>query len=163
MSRDKLAESTSVIAPSTTTTADAEVRIQLTGRLDERRSFESYASPLPPADELARLKEIDPSIPSMLVAAVRSEVAHRQSMESQAMAADISAAKRGQWFGFILGISALGAGVWMIHEGQSGYGVAAILGAVATISGAKILGAIQRTRQQPGDDAPEQLELPLGR
>lgn len=90
------------------------------------RQIQIHASevsgPIPSAEQLAAYGElVDPSLPGKIVEWAEQEGEHRRFLEKAAVAAEIDGAvdlrnlaKRGQWFGLILGLTSIAGGVAMV-------------------------------------------------
>ena len=95
--------------------------------LSSHQSISASAGPIPSAGEMEGYKRINPELPLRIMAMAEEESAHRHQSESKVLEANIKfqengnyegnyERKRGQYFGFILGFSALtcsfGAGLY---------------------------------------------------
>ena len=74
----------------------------------------SISWPIPPPDILEKYKEIDPTIPSLIVQNFLDESDHRRALEENTLSANIKISeenahkeKRGQIFGFLIGMVGL--------------------------------------------------------
>jgi uncharacterized membrane protein len=104
-------------------------------------------SVLPPPEILEYYEKIRPGFADRIVAAFESQGEHRRSLENRTLVAQVELARRGQLFGFILGLTALTGGT-----------LAAVLGAQwagGFIGGSGVVGLVsvfvlgQRARMAP--------------
>lgn len=84
----------------------------------------AFSGPIPPPDILAHYNEIAPGAADRIIAMAESEVAHRQDCEKQALSSEISDVKRGQIFGFIIGLIAILSGAITALNGSEWAGAA---------------------------------------
>lgn len=94
------------------------------------------SGPIPSAAELEEYGRLDPDLPMRIVGWVDTEGAHRRDMEQLAVQAEVDGSadlrritKRGQFFGLVLGLAAIGGGVviaWKTGSGISGAGLGVI-------------------------------------
>lgn len=104
-------------------------------------SFMAYASPFPPSSELIEYEKLLPGIAERIFKMAEIENSHRQKMESQTLDANTNLAqkeagerKSGQWFAFIIAITATILGFYLVLKGKSisgtlfsGSGIASVL------------------------------------
>jgi len=95
----------------------------------------SFSGPLPPPDALERYNEVLPGAAERIIAMAESQHAHRQSSEKHVIHSNISAQKLGTVLGFIVAMTVVVGGMFLVHEGKSGEGLAAILTALASLVG----------------------------
>jgi hypothetical protein len=60
-----------------------------------------------------------------------AQSAHRERLEARALDAGIASQTRGSYFSFILSFIANAGGLFLIHEGRSAEGLAAIIASLA--------------------------------
>ncbi len=115
---------------------------------------EVYSSPLPPSEELEKLKKILPDGPERLLQIVESEQKHRHNCEQKLVEIEkinhLSAnkeRKRGQWMAFFIAISSIGATLWLILENKDAQ--AFVFGITALAS---LIGAFTYSHKQKQDD-----------
>jgi uncharacterized membrane protein len=104
---------------------------------------------LPPPEILEHYERIRPGFADRIVVSFEKQGEHRRSLEERTLLAQFELARRGQIFGFILGLTALAGGT-----------LAAVLGAQwagGFIGGGGVVGLVsvfvlgQRTRMLPKD------------
>jgi uncharacterized membrane protein len=95
----------------------------------------NQASLVPLAEELANLEQVSPGLGERAFTMAERQQLHRHNLEEKAVTAGIRRATRGQWFAFIIAMSAIGGGIYLSSIGQTTKGVVAIVGALATLVG----------------------------
>jgi uncharacterized membrane protein len=104
----------------------AELRIQTALR---------YSGPLPPPEALERYNQVLPGAAERIIAMAESQHSHRQELEKHVIKSNVSAQKLGTILGFIVAMTVVVGGMFLVHEGRSGEGLAAILTALASLVG----------------------------
>jgi hypothetical protein len=61
--------------------------------------------------------------------------AHRQSLEKHVIHSNVSAQRLGTILGFVVAMTVVIGGMYLVHEGKNGEGLAAILTALASLVG----------------------------
>ena len=77
-----------------------------------------------------------------------SQAQHRQNLESAVVGGNVANEKRGQIFAFILGMTAIVGGVFLIMEDKDAQGLASIIAAFTALAGAFIAGRIQQSLER---------------
>ncbi len=106
---------------------NAELRIQAMMR--------SFSGPLPPPEALERYNQILPGAAERIIAMAESQHSHRLELEKHVITSNVSAQKLGTVLGFIVAMTVVIGGMFLVHEGKSGEGLAAILTALASLVG----------------------------
>jgi len=70
-----------------------------------------------------------------ILAMAERQSAHRESMETQVVKANLALQRQGSWFAFILAFLTIGGGIFLIYLGKDGYGLAAIIAALTSLAG----------------------------
>ncbi len=86
-----------------------------------------YAGPLPPAKQLEEYEKIIPGLAERLVQRMEKQSDHRMVLEAKVVKNDIVKSYVGQFFAFIISMSAIGAGYQAIISGQNPWGIAPIV------------------------------------
>ena len=94
--------------------------------------------PLPPAEELEKYNLIIPNGADRIMTMAEKEQIHRQGIESIITNSVASQNSRGQWFAFIMAISALIFAAYLFNLGKEGYAIGLICGDFLLIAGAFI-------------------------
>jgi len=108
-------------------TQNAELRIQAMMR--------SFSGPLPPPEALERYNQILPGAAERIIAMAEGQHSHRLELEKHVITSNVSAQKLGTVLGFIVAMTVVIGGMFLVHEGKSGEGLAAILTALASLVG----------------------------
>ena len=110
------------VTPTGETSAEANPLSEQTASSDLAAKVSSqqvaiYQSPLPPAQELEALKNVDPDLPKRLMAMAEKEQSHKHATESRLVEINEKTIRenqrlvgRGQWLGFTIGIVTVVAG-----------------------------------------------------
>ena len=105
----------------------SELRIQAMMR--------SFSGPLPPPEALERYNQILPGAAERIIVMAESQHAHRLDLEKHVITSNVSAQKLGTILGFVVAMTVVIGGMFLVHEGKSGEGLAAILTALASLVG----------------------------
>jgi uncharacterized membrane protein len=106
----------------------AELRFQAMMR-------ESFSGPLPPPEVLDRYNQILPGAAERIIVMAESQHAHRLGLEKHVIHSNVSAQRLGTILGFVVAMTVIIGGTWLVHDGKSGQGLAAILSALAVLVG----------------------------
>jgi uncharacterized membrane protein len=104
-----------------------------------------FSGPIPHPDILVKYNDAHPGAADRIIAMAEKQAAHRQELERTVVNTNCLTAKRGPIYGFIICMTAIGGGVYLIELGKSAAGLASIIGALASLSIVFIYG---RTKQQ---------------
>ena len=116
-----------VLPPDSSQSEAAELRIQA-----EMRAF---SGPLPPPEALERYNEVLPGAAERIISLAESQHHHRQELEKCAITSNVKAQKLGTVLGFIVSMTVVLGGMWLIHEGKGTAGLATTLTALASLVG----------------------------
>jgi uncharacterized membrane protein len=105
-------------------------------------------SVLPPPEILEHYERVHPGFAERILAAFEKQGEHRRSMEEKALLAQVALARRGQVFGFCLGLTALAGGTLAAALGAQWAGAFIGGGGVVGLVSVFVLG--QRSRAPPG-------------
>ena len=90
---------------------------------DEARSAyieaESFKGPLPPPSLFGHYEKILPGSADRILTLAENEQSHRQHWEMDALNAQKSDVRRGQWMGFCLGMTGLIVALFVVYSGSS--------------------------------------------
>ncbi|HZW94289.1 MAG TPA: DUF2335 domain-containing protein [Candidatus Eremiobacteraceae bacterium] len=95
----------------------------------------SFSGPLPPPDALERYNQILPGAAERIIAMAENQHTHRQGLEKHVIHSNVAAQRLGTILGFIVAMTVVIGGMFLVHEGKSGEGLAAILTALASLVG----------------------------
>jgi uncharacterized membrane protein len=97
--------------------------------------MQSYSGPLPPPEALERYNQTLPGAAERILAMAEQQHAHRLKLESRVVDSNISAQKLGTVLGFIVAITTIIGGIWLIYVGKEAQGLASVLTALAALVG----------------------------
>jgi len=95
----------------------------------------SFSGPLPPPEALERYNQILPGLPERIIAIAESQHSHRQELDTHVIHSNVSAQRMGTVLGFVVAMTVIVGGVFLVYEGKSGEGLAAIITALASLVG----------------------------
>lgn len=105
----------------------------------------AFAGPLPPPDLLAKYEKALPGLADRIVTMAEAEGAHRRRLHQRAM----RLSELGLAAAFAIAMTALGGGIYLVHEGSSREGMGSILLAISSL----VLVFVTRGKRHPGDAA----------
>lgn len=126
--------------------AEAEHLMEVLQRHPERLVQivrESFSGPLPHPSVLEDYEKVMPGLSERIVAMAEREQRHRHKVERRI----VNLGPVGQLLGFILGLVALVASIHLIQEGHDIAGIATVLMALATLTGALIFGGKKKAHE----------------
>jgi len=106
--------------------------------LRQRRAFSSafgvatataFAGPIPPPELLAEYEQTLPGLADRLVMIAENESEHRRALQRRA----IRLSELGLAAGFTIAMTALGGGIFLVHEGSQAEGMSSIILAIASL------------------------------
>jgi uncharacterized membrane protein len=100
----------------------------------------SYTGPIPPPGMLVKYNEAFPGAAERIVAMAERQSAHRENMETTVVTAGARSQTRGSWFAFIIAMTAILGGVYLIKLGKSAEGLSAIVGSLAALTAVFVYG-----------------------
>jgi uncharacterized membrane protein len=95
----------------------------------------SFSGPLPPPETLDRYNQILPGAAERIITMAESQHQHRQGLETLVIHSNVKAQKLGTILGFIVAMTVVLGGMYLVHEGKNAPGLAAILTALASLVG----------------------------
>ena len=107
-----------------------------------------FSGPLPPPALLAAYDRVVPGAAERIIIMAEAQSKHRRDMESQVVASDIRNARRGLLFGFMLGLVAIGGGIFIVFRGQAVAGTIFSGLYLVGIVGVFVYGSQQRRRER---------------
>ena len=108
---------------------------------------------------MAAYDQICPGAADRIIGMAERQATHRQSLEKTAIQGNVSHAKLGQIFGFILGMVALLGGIYLLATGKSAEGYATVLGTLGTLAGIFVYGR-RRQEQEREQKQLQKVEKP---
>jgi uncharacterized membrane protein len=108
----------------------------------------SFQGPLPPPQILNQYELTVPGSAERIISLWESQVRHRQELEKKAIGSDIRQSYFGSILGFIVAMSAIGAGTFLAYTGHPTEGVSAIISALVGLVGVFGWGSYQRRKER---------------
>lgn len=109
---------------------------------------ELYAGPLPPPDILAKFEQILPGAADRILKQAEAQTEHRIEIEKKVVSADIIKSYLGLVFGFILGLSGIGGGIYLATLGFNVFGPLLSGGSLITLVAVFIYGTRSRKQER---------------
>jgi uncharacterized membrane protein len=106
----------------------------------------SFSGPLPPPDVLDRYNQILPGAAERIIVMAESQHEHRLDLEKHVIHSNVSAQKLGTILGFVVAMTVIVGGTWLVHDGKSGEGLATIITALAALVGTFIYSKHEQQR-----------------
>jgi len=107
----------------------------------------SFSGPLPPPDALERYNQILPGAAERIIAMAENQHTHRQGLEKHVIHSNVAAQRLGTILGFIVAMTVVIGGMFLVHEGKSGEGLAAILTALASLVGVFLYSKLEQQKE----------------
>ena len=136
---------------------------QPTAEVTHRQEFRVHqsvvVSPIPPPEHLAAYQAIQGDIPERLLQQVEKQAEHRRSLESRALSGRARLEILGLCLGFVVVITVVGGGLYLMATGQPWVGGTVLFVSLAGVarlfvSQQKRRDAIRNGRQRSAPDAP---------
>jgi len=110
----------------------------------------SFSGPLPPPEVLEKYNQVIPGLAERIITMAEQQSKHRQGLERTVVESNAFVQKIGPFLGFIVAMTAVGGGIELILKGRDGYGLAAILGALASLAGVFVYGKSKQKKELDG-------------
>jgi uncharacterized membrane protein len=123
----------------------ARQNLQQSGTFQITASGVHYAGPLPHPDILVKYNDAYPGAADRIIAMAEKQATHRQELEKTVVATNCYNSKRGPIYGFIICMTAIGGGVYLIQLGKGAAGLTSIITALGSLAFVFVFG---RTKQQ---------------
>jgi uncharacterized membrane protein len=107
----------------------------------------SFSGPLPPPEVLEKYNQVVPGLAERIITMAEQQSKHRQGLERTVVDSNAFVQKVGPFLGFIVAMTAVGGGIELILKGKDGYGLAAIIGALASLAGVFIYGKSKQRKE----------------
>lgn len=109
---------------------------------------ELYAGPLPHPDTLAKFEQILPGAADRILKQAEAQTQHRIEIEKMVVSSDIKKSFWGLIFGFVLGLSGIGSGVFLATLGFNVFGPLLSGGSLITLVAVFIYGTRSRKQER---------------
>lgn len=107
----------------------------------------SYTGPIPPPGMLIKYNEAFPDAAQRIVAMTEKQSAHREALETTILNASVARQKQGSYFGFIISMTAILGGIFLIALGKSVQGLVAIISSLTALTVVFVLGKRKQDKQ----------------
>lgn len=108
----------------------------------------SYSGPFPPSSEMRAYEDISPGFAAEVIALTRTQIEHRQSLETKALDASVEQARRGQHIAGLVALAGLlvagAVGIW----GNPLVGGAVALSDIAALAGTFLWGSRSQRQER---------------
>lgn len=118
----------------------------------------SFSGPLPPPEVLEKYNQSMPGLADRIIGMAEKQANHRQQIEKTVIDSNAFVQKVGPFLGFIVAMTAVIGGIELVLKGKDGYGLAAIITALASLAGVFIYGKTQQRKNL--DDKANDLAQP---
>ncbi len=108
----------------------------------------TFTGPLPPPEILAKYNEILPNAAERIISMAEGQAKHRQEQEKKIVSSETLNSKLGIIFAFIIAITAILAGAYLIYSGCEAGGLTTIISSLVVILGPFIYRQIQSHKQE---------------
>ena len=101
---------------------------------------QSFSGPIPSPETLAKYNEIIPNAAERILAMAEKQQEHRQQLERRVIFANTRSQTYGLVAGFVIAMTAICGGIWLIAHGKDASGITAILGSLVALVGVFVYG-----------------------
>lgn len=99
---------------------------------------------------LEHYNHVFPGCAERILKMAEDQAHHRQDLERSVVQAKIGTERRGQWFGFLLGLVGIAGGVYLVRSGQSITGFGVFLTSLGTLVGVFLYGQRKQAKELEG-------------
>jgi uncharacterized membrane protein len=107
----------------------------------------SFSGPLPPPEALARYNDVVPGAAGRIIAMAEKQQEHRQELEQRVVFSNAETQKHGLHLGFVIAMTAILGGIWLISIGKETTGLVAIVTAIASLVGVFVYGKSEQKKE----------------
>ncbi len=111
-------------------------------------NIQQFQGPIPPPEILARYDEVIPGGADRILAMAERQAAHRQELEKRVITSNITGERWGAGLGFVLAMTALIGGFYLVGTGYGSVGIASIISSLAIPAGAFAYGKYQQKQER---------------
>lgn len=112
---------------------DPEAINQIAFKISKMRVYEG---PIPSPQLLSEYKKVDSTFPKRIFEMAENQSKHRQKLEEKVISSNIASERVGQIMAFILCISAIIGGIFLLYNDKSTAGFSVLLGSLMSVAGA---------------------------
>ncbi|MFZ3217718.1 MAG: DUF2335 domain-containing protein [Candidatus Acidiferrales bacterium] len=118
-----------------------------TGNFQIMAQAAHFSGPIPPPEILAKYNDAIPGGAERIVAMAESQSLHRQSLEKAVIEANCRVQKTGPIYGFIICMTAILGGIYLVHSGKSAEGLASIITALSSVAVVFVVGKKKQEKE----------------
>lgn len=107
----------------------------------------SFSGPLPPPEALEKYNQALPGAAERILAMAEKQQDHRQELEQKVVFSNAAAQKQGLYLGFVVAMTAILGGVWLISIGKEATGLVSIITAITSLVGVFVYGKNQQKKE----------------
>ena len=107
-----------------------------------------FSGPLPHPDVLKKFNEASPGAAEIIIKMAKDQAEHRQELEKRVISSDVKNSKLGLMFGFVISITGICAGVFIINVGQVVAGSVISGMTIVSLVGTFVYGSQGRRRER---------------
>ena len=107
----------------------------------------SFSGPLPPPDMLQRYNEIIPNGADRVMTMAENQSKHRERIEEAVIQSNVKGQARGTTYGFIMGMTGLLGGMFLIYSGHGAAGITAFLSSIGGLASVFLVGRKKGERE----------------
>jgi len=108
----------------------------------------SFSGPLPPPALLARYNDVIQNGAERIMAMAERQSAHRESLEAKVVEGNVASQARGSHYAFLICLITIVGGFVLIGMGKDIYGIAAVVGSLATLAGVFVIAKRQQSKER---------------
>lgn len=106
-----------------------------------------FSGPLPPPEILVKYNDAVPGGAERIIAMAEEQSRHRQALESAVIATNCTTQKTGPIFGFIISMTAILGGIYLISAGKSAEGLTSIVTSLVALASVFIVGRVKQKKE----------------
>jgi uncharacterized membrane protein len=107
----------------------------------------SFSGPLPPPEALEKYNQALPGAAERILTMAEKQGDHRRKLETKVVDSNVFVQKVGPFLGFVIAMTVVVGGMFLIVRGKDGYGLAAIIAALGSLAGVFIYGKTKQNRE----------------
>lgn len=107
-----------------------------------------FSGPLPPPAVLTKYNEAVPNAADRILVMAEKQSEHRQKLEAKVIASNTFNQTLGSIFAFILGLVAIGGGIYLIGTGKSAEGLTSIISSLSVLGAIFVYGRRRQSRER---------------
>ena len=108
----------------------------------------SFSGPLPPPQILRAYEDVFPGCAERIVAMAEKQSSHRQVLETDRITATNQTEHRGQIFAFVIALTSILGGIYLISIEKDAGGLTAIIAALVGLVGAFVYGKYAQAKER---------------